>query len=140
MKLLYIQCMKYLNAGIRRTEAVLLVDTGNVFNSLSDKPYLTTLNTIVYHQLHRWAITLIFNPDYLYFRDKKIRSIDNYVIGIAPLLNLLVLSHAEKNPRLVAFADDLTYAGSIEKFVVVGRKFWKLTQVSDIFQNQQRQY
>ena len=50
------------------------------------------------------------------------------------------MSHAEKNPRLVAFADDLTYAGSIENFVVVGQKFWKLTQVSDIFQNQQRQY
>ena len=44
-----------------------------------------------------------------------------YGIGLTALLNSLVWSHFEKNTRLVAFADDLTYAHSTVKI----RGWWK---------------
>ena len=83
---------------MQRTEAVSLVDTENAFNSLNRQ---SLFNNIKCNCLSlATSLGNCYNiPDYLYFGGKETGSIDTFGIGLAPLLNLLVLSHPKKIPE-----------------------------------------
>lgn len=114
------------------TEAVLLVDAENAFNSINRKALLHNIKYIC-PPLATFVRNCYNVPARLFvLGGKELQSNEGttqgdptamavYGIGLTPLLKHLTNLYPEKDPKIVAFADDLTSAGKISKL----HSWWK---------------
>ena len=106
------------------TEAVLMVDASNAFNSINREAFL--YNTKVLCPALATFISNLFNTKWsICLIGKRLKSLERmtqgdpatmaiYALGVTLLLTWLGNSSKEKFPRQVAFADDLNGVGSLE--------------------------
>lgn len=114
------------------TEGVLLVDASNAFNSLNRQAMRHNVN-ILCPPLSQFVHNIYGVPARLYiFGGGEIRSAEGttqgdpismaiYAIGINPMLSCLMSSYNRFKIRQVAFADDLSGAGSLQEL----KNWWK---------------
>ena len=119
------------------TEAVLLVDTENAFNSINRKSMLHNIS-ITCPILSTFVSNCYLVPARLFILgNKEIKSKEGttqgdpttmaaYALGVSPLIHFLQEYVSINNHRCkeVAFADDFTIAGKIEGI----RSYWELLQ------------
>ena len=114
------------------TEAVLLVDAENAFNSINRQALLhnikflcPTLATFVRNCYNVSARLFILGGKEIQSNEGTTQgdptAMAVYGIGLTPLLNYLLTMYPEKDPKIVAFADDLSSAGKISKLY----SWWK---------------
>ena len=106
------------------TDAVLLVDAENAFNSINRQALLHNIQYIC-PVIHTFVYNCYNVPTRLFIiGGKEIKSTEGttqgdptamatYALGLVPLLECLLNSEPEHKPKMVAFADDLTGAGNL---------------------------
>ena len=119
--------------GTIKTEAVLLFDAENAFSSINRQvflhnikhiyPPIATFVRICYNVPAR--LFVVGGKEFLSHEDttqEDPTAMAIYGIALAPLLKYLAICYPERDPQMVAFADDLTSAGRLSKL----RSWWKV--------------
>ena len=120
-------------SGTNKTEAVLLVDAENEFNFINRQvflhntkhicPPIATFAPNCYNVSAR--LFVLGGKELISHKgttqgDPTVMAI--YAIALTPLLKHLATCYPERDPKIVAFADDLTSAGRLSKL----RSWWKI--------------
>ena len=137
--------------GTSKTEVVVLVGAENAFSSINRQDFSHNIKHICPP-----VVTFVRNcynvPARLFaLGGKELLSHERttegdpsamkiYGIALTPLLKHLATCYPERDPKMVAFADDLTSTGKLSKFLVSGRSFWMFAPNTVTFQNQATQY
>ena len=120
------------------TDAILLVNAANAFNSINRRVLLHNIK-IICPEISKFVENCYSRPARLFvIGGAEIQSKEGttqgdplgmaiYAIGITPLLDALEVFIASEHTKTVAFADDVTAAGDLQSI----RKWWnKLSQIA----------
>ena len=141
----YIQCMTYLETNN------VIFDDENAFSSIKRQAFLHNINYIcptianlVRNCYNVPARLFALGGKELLSHERTTQgdptAMEIYGIALTPLLIHLATCYPERDPKMVAFADDLTSAGRYRNCVAGGRSFWMLGRSTVTFQIQARQY
>ena len=128
-----------------------IFDTENAFNSIKRQVFLhdisyicPTIATLVRNCYNVPARLFALGGKELLSHERTTQgdptAMEIYGIALTPLLKHLATCYPERDPKMVAFADDLTSAGRYRNCVAGGRSFRMLARSTVTFQIQARQY
>ena len=134
--------------GTNKAETVLLADAENAFNSINRQVFLHNIRhicppvaTFVHKCYNVPARIFVLGGKELLSHEGNAQadpiSMAIYRVALRPLRRANF--YPEKDPKMIAFADDLTSAGNCRNCAIGGRSLWMLARSMDAFENQPRQ-
>ncbi|XP_066914550.1 uncharacterized protein [Clytia hemisphaerica] len=114
-----------------RTDAVILVDAANAFNNINREALIHNIKYIC-PEIATYVTNCYSSPARLFVvGGLEIKSQEGttqgdplgmaiYALGVTPMLNILLIGIGNNHNRMVAFADDITAAGSLDAL----KKWW----------------
>ena len=114
-----------------RTEAVILVDATNAFNNINREALIHNIKHVC-PEIATYVTNCYSSPARLFvIGGLEIKSQEGttqgdplgmaiYALGVTPMLNILLIGIGNDHNRMVAFADDITAAGSLDAL----KKWW----------------
>ena len=98
-----------------RTEAMILVDAANAFNNLNREALIHNIKYVC-PEIAIYVVNCYTNPARLFVigtTQGDPLGMAIYALGVTPMLNILLLGIGDKHNRMVAFADDISAAGTL---------------------------
>ena len=108
-----------------KTDAVILVDAANAFNNINREALIHNIKYVC-PEISTYVKNCYSEPARLFvIGGLEIKSQEGttqgdplgmavYALGVTPMLNILLIGIGNKHNRMVAFADDITAAGSLD--------------------------